>query len=99
MRDNKPAVKNENCVACGHCTAVCPNEAIDNRLSPLEKQPGINDTLKITEKQAAYFMRSRRSIRWFHDRPVAKEDLEDMLNMGRYAMSGANSQGVSYLVT
>lgn len=98
MENEKPVQVRDSCAACGHCTAVCPEEAIDNRLAPLAKQRPRNMALDFSQAQAMEFLRSRRSIRWFHDRPVEKDDMEKLLDMGRYAPSGANSQGVSYLV-
>ncbi len=43
-------------------------------------------------------IRSRRSTRAFADRPVAKEALERILEAGRYAPSGGNSQTTHFLV-
>ena len=28
-------IANTTCIACGHCVAVCPNAAIDNKKTPL----------------------------------------------------------------
>lgn len=98
MENERPVQVRDSCVACGHCTAVCPTEAINNRLAPASKQRPRNTVLDCSQAQVAELLRSRRSIRWFHERPVEKSDMAKLLDMSRYAPSAANSQGVSYLV-
>jgi heterodisulfide reductase subunit A-like polyferredoxin len=58
------------CNACGHCVAVCPHDALNHRYVPIEESPSIEKNLAITEAQAVQFLRSRRSIRRFKDKPV-----------------------------
>src|SRR3990170_3988930 len=43
-------------------------------------------------------IRSRRSIRNFKPDPVPDEDIEKILEAGRWAMSGANGQPWEYVV-
>ncbi|HSW39074.1 MAG TPA: nitroreductase family protein, partial [Acidobacteriota bacterium] len=50
------------------------------------------------EAQAVQFLRSRRSIRHFHDRPVEKEKIQKLIETARYAPTGGNSQSVEWLV-
>ena len=61
------------CLTCGHCIAVCPHGALRHSLIPLEECPAIDKALIINDEQAAQFLRSRRSIRFFKDKPVEKE--------------------------
>jgi len=88
----------EGCIACGHCVAVCPTAAIDNKLAPLENQRPRDKANDITSKQAEEFLRSRRSIRWFKDKAPSNEEIEKVLDIARYAPTGKNTQGISYLV-
>jgi nitroreductase/NAD-dependent dihydropyrimidine dehydrogenase PreA subunit len=86
------------CLECGHCMAICPHGAVSHERIPLEKSPLIQKELRINEAQAAQFMRSRRSIRHFLDKPVEKEKIRRLIEMARYAPTGGNSQMVEWLV-
>ena len=86
------------CIACGHCTAVCPTEALDNEKAPLGKQTFLEAYPVIAEKAAATFLRARRSIRRYKKEKVAREKLLQLLDIARFAPTGCNSQGVSYIV-
>ncbi len=89
---------NANCIACGHCTAICPNAAIDNKKSPLRDQIELKDFSKLSETQAEYFLRSRRSIRNYKTEPVSKEKLTKLIDVARLAPTATNSQGISFIV-
>ena len=86
------------CLRCGHCVAVCPHGALDHKDVPLDACPPIERALKLTPEQAIQFLRSRRSVRFFKDKPVEKETLERLIEMARYAPTGSNSQLVQYTV-
>ena len=43
-------------------------------------------------------MRERRSFRLFKDQPVSKDQLEKIIDAGRYAPTGSNRQDVNYIV-
>lgn len=88
----------QGCLVCGHCVAVCPNGALSHRLVPIEGCPEINRDLIINEEQAVQFLRSRRSIRLFKDKPVEREKIQRLIEIGRYAPTGGNSQPVEWLV-
>ncbi len=91
-------IENNHCIACGHCTAICPNTAIDNKKSPLEDQIDLKDFTKLNEKQAEYFLRSRRSIRNYKAEPVSREKLTKLIDIARLAPTASNSQGISFIV-
>ena len=42
-------------------------------------------------------LETRRTIRRFCDRPIAREDMEQLLNLARLAPSGANLQPLRYI--
>jgi nitroreductase/NAD-dependent dihydropyrimidine dehydrogenase PreA subunit len=82
----------EYCLACGHCVAVCPTEAFSlNWLSP-EKCLPVRKEISLTREQAEQFLRSRRSIRNFKDKPVERHKLEKLLEIACFAPSAKNSQ-------
>jgi nitroreductase/NAD-dependent dihydropyrimidine dehydrogenase PreA subunit len=86
------------CLDCGHCVAVCPHGALSHERIPIENSPPILDELRINEAQALQFLRSRRSIRHFLDKPVEPEKIRKIIEGARYAPTGGNSQMVEWLV-
>lgn len=98
MEDKKPALVGKRCIKCGHCEAICPTNALTNDILNHGNIKELSATPVLDVDKAELFLRSRRSIRCFKDRTVTKEETEKLVNIGRYAQTGSNSQGVSYLV-
>jgi nitroreductase/NAD-dependent dihydropyrimidine dehydrogenase PreA subunit len=88
----------EICIACGHCVAVCPTGALTLDQVPLDQCPEIKKELTIDEQQAVQFLRSRRSIRIYQDKPVEKQKIQRLIEIARYAPSGGNNQQVKWVV-
>ena len=88
----------ERCLLCGHCVAVCPHGALTHKHCPREECPPIDPKLALTEQQAEQFLRSRRSIRHYQDKPVEREKIQRLIEIARYAPTGSNSQLVHWLV-
>jgi nitroreductase/NAD-dependent dihydropyrimidine dehydrogenase PreA subunit len=86
------------CIGCGHCVASCPQGALDNIKNPLSEHLPIPTGFSLGSDIAAIFMRSRRSIRRYKTEPVPREVVLKLLDIARYAPSGHNSQGISYMV-
>jgi nitroreductase/NAD-dependent dihydropyrimidine dehydrogenase PreA subunit len=91
-------VDQEHCTLCGHCLAICPVEAIDHE--DLEKREFVDlpEDFKVSPDALSLFLRSRRSCRVFSEREVPREALERLIDIGRYAPSGHNSQNFEFLV-
>jgi nitroreductase/NAD-dependent dihydropyrimidine dehydrogenase PreA subunit len=100
VRDGKARVVGVDCLGCDHCAAVCPEGAIvvrhvapeAHRLATIPDaermvQPGSADAGALVS-----LMRSRRSCRNFHARPVPEALLRDLVLVGQSAPSGTNSQ-------
>lgn len=87
-----------DCMACGQCVAVCPTAAMDNWKTPLARQIAVNQSLCIDAEKAAQFLRSRRSVRCYQAQAVEQSKLEQLLDIARFAPTGGNAQGVSYIV-
>jgi nitroreductase/ferredoxin-like protein FixX len=98
MDDNGPKVAGQFCISCGHCVAICHCAALDNVKTPLANQVSLEKAPVIDEDTAAHFLRSRRSIREFQNKPVPREKIQQLLNIARFASTSGNSQGVSYHV-
>ena len=99
VQQNWPTtIDEEYCIACGHCVAVCPHAALDNIRAPLAQQTPLVGPLVIDKAQAGQFLRSRRSIRHFQEKTIDRQQMLQLLDIARFAPSGGNSQGISYLV-
>ena len=88
----------KTCIACGHCVAVCPTAAIDNRKSPLQEQKIIGEWRSPGKESVEGVLRFRRSIRAYKKEVVENEKIKELMNIARYAQTGGNSQGLSFLV-
>jgi nitroreductase/NAD-dependent dihydropyrimidine dehydrogenase PreA subunit len=86
------------CLFCGHCVTVCPEGALSHEGIPFELTSPIAEKLVIDEAQAVQFLRSRRSIRFFQDKPVEREKVRRLIEVARYAPTAGNSQTVEWLV-
>ncbi len=86
------------CIRCGHCVAVCPHGAFSHSAIPIEDCPPLPPSRALTPEQAEIFLRSRRSVRLYLDKPVESEKLKRLIEIARYAPTGGNSQQVKWLV-
>ncbi len=85
------------CLYCGHCKAVCPTDAPqfsegDEEFKPVPSKEEIPSPVPFFR-----FLRSRRSLRLYQDRPVEKEKLKMLIEAGRFAPTGSNRQACEYV--
>jgi len=88
----------DGCIACGQCVAICPQGAICHSEFPPTEIRTIQVEEMPTEEQVMTLLKTRRSIRAFRDKPLAKETIERIIDGARFAPSGHNSQSTEYLV-
>lgn len=88
----------ELCINCGHCVAVCPSGALALHTMRPEDCPEIRNELLIDLEQAEQFLRSRRSIRNYMDKPVERDKLNKLIQVAGYAPSAHNARPVHFLV-
>lgn len=94
-----PADDAENlCIQCGHCVAVCPHGALSLKAMTREQCPPIRKDWLLNPEQGEHFLRSRRSIRVYKDKPVDKETIAKLIGIAGFAPSGHNSQPVEWIV-
>lgn len=95
--DGARAVRPDGCWACGQCIAVCPTDAIDHDVFPLEDCPILEaDQLPSRETLTAAF-RFRRSARTFLPKPVPREIVRELVSLGRWAPTASNSQAFDWV--
>jgi len=86
------------CINCGHCVAVCPTDALTLSTMDPGSCPAIKKDLLPKEESMAELLRARRSVRKFKDQPVSRGILAELIDVGRYAPTGSNSQQVHWAV-
>ena len=88
----------QRCIRCGHCVAVCPTASLSHRDMPVAACPPVRPELRLSPEHCEHFLRARRSIRVYKNKPVERDQLARLIDMARYAPSGINSQGARWLV-
>lgn len=106
LEDGKAKVVGLHCMACAHCAAICPVDAVG--VGALDKEASIFATFKAQEAWMPYgspdmgelvhLMRSRRSCRQFQEKAVERAMLEDLVKIGASAPSGTNGQPWTFTV-
>jgi nitroreductase/NAD-dependent dihydropyrimidine dehydrogenase PreA subunit len=91
-------VDEEGCIACGQCVAICPQGAISHSDFPATTIQAIQFEQMPTSEQVITLLKTRRSIRAFRDKPLAKDTIETIIDGARFAPSGHNSQSTEFLV-
>jgi nitroreductase/ferredoxin len=103
LRDGSPVPEpvesaEDFCIRCGHCVAVCPHGAFAHAEIAVKDCAPVNKDLRLTVRHVEHFLRSRRSIRTYKEKPIEREKLQRLIEVARYAPSGSNSQRVQWLV-
>ena len=88
----------ERCIACGQCVAICRHGAISHSEFPATTIQAIPFEQMPTTEQVLTLLKTRRSIRAFRDKPLAKDTIERIIDGARFAPSGHNSQSTEFLV-
>ncbi|MGL4989600.1 MAG: nitroreductase family protein [Sarcina sp.] len=97
--NGKAHIKNETCISCGHCIAVCPKEAVSTDHYDMAEVKEYNkETFDINNENLLNFIKFRRSVRNFKKIDVENEKLEQIIEAGRFTQTGSNAQDVSYIV-
>jgi len=78
--------REENCILCGQCVAVCPTEAL--QMPRLPDEFGELTALPFGYDEFLDFLRRRRSVRVFKDRPVERDLIAKILEAAATAPMG-----------
>ncbi len=89
----KVSVDETHCIRCGHCIAICPQ----NVLAGPEPVTGINNNA-LDPDAVMDFLKQRRTVRQFLNQPVTDDITMSIIEAGRYAHTGRNRQGLSFII-
>ncbi len=98
LENGKANMYMNTCMECGHCYAICPKQAItmvgydETEVIPTDTNNRIDSDILLNA------IKSRRSIRQFHNKPVEKEKLEKIIEAGRFTPTGTNRQHNRYII-
>jgi nitroreductase/NAD-dependent dihydropyrimidine dehydrogenase PreA subunit len=88
----------EKCIRCGHCVAVCPTASLSHSDISAKQCAPVRKDLQLSADHCEHFLRARRSIRIYENKPVPRSDIARLIDIARYAPSGCNSQCAEWLV-
>ena len=92
------SVAEKVCINCGHCVSVCSHGALTQRTMGPDDCPAIRPEWQLDPEQAEHFLRTRRSIRQFQDKPVEKEKIQKLIEIARFAPNAHNYEPVQWVV-
>lgn len=100
LEDGKAvAVRADWCIGCGHCAALCPTGAISHpALAAADAPRPSRRRPAVAPEPLLLLLRERRSVRAYKDRPLDRPIVERILDAGRHAPTGSNSENVHYVV-
>lgn len=98
ISDMKAKTHKKGCIECGHCFAICPQNAVIMNNYDTNDCSDVVSMSEIDSNVLLQAMKSRRTIRQFKKDKVELEKVEKILEAGRYCPTAVNSQNVAYTV-
>lgn len=96
--DEKKAVVKEECFKCGHCVAICPTGAVSIPEYDMEDVEEYDtESFSLNPEQVLHAVKFRRSIRSYKEKKIEKDQLEQILQAGRYTATAKNTQGCTFV--
>lgn len=91
--NEKTAYVKTECIQCGHCVAVCPVGAVSIPEYDMEDVETYDEvSWKRDPEQVLRSIKARRSIRSYRPEKIKREELEKLLQAGRYTATAKNNQ-------
>ena len=81
-----------HCDKCFHCYAICPEHAI--QIAGVQEELVIGNP-KLDYHTLLHFLKQRRSIRKFNQKPVSDQFLNQLADAAKYSPTGGNAQEFS----
>lgn len=97
LKDEKAYIKKE-CFRCGHCVAICPAGAVAiPEYEMRDVEPYHAESFRLNPENVLHSIKFRRSIRSYKTDRVQKEELEKLLQAGRYTATAKNNQDCCFV--
>jgi nitroreductase/Pyruvate/2-oxoacid:ferredoxin oxidoreductase delta subunit len=93
--------ESSGCILCGHCIAVCPEDAIlheDMKDEVLNYKEGEDPSQLISYNAFHQFLRGKRSVRQYKQKNVPDGVIQKVIDSMRYAPTGANMRMVKCVI-
>jgi len=99
-KEGFPYVPSENeglCNFCGHCSAICPVDAVVSPGQNGERAAPIPPGSPVDFAAARRFMLSCRSIRRYKETAIPREEVLELMDVARRAPTASNLQAVRWM--
>ena len=97
IENGKAFAKGASCIKCGHCEAICPNNAV--KLTGYEDEvEEFSEQTRLNPEELLKAIKTRRTIRQFTEEKIPQNVIDLIIEAGRLAPTGTNSQGTSYII-
>lgn len=98
IKEKKAEVK-ADCIKCGHCVAVCPVNAVSIPEYDMDEVAEYHEEcFRLNPRNVLNAIKFRRSIRSYQPKQVTQEDLELLVQAGRYTATAVNNQGNFFVI-
>ncbi len=99
MEANIPAIKEELaqfCIGCMHCVAICSEDSVS--ILGYDSQAGmeLSGRESVDSMELERLIKSRRSVRNYHDENVEKIVIDKLIEVASHAPSGHNDRQLLY---
>lgn len=97
IQDKKAQILTD-CLQCGHCVAVCPKGAVSiPEYDMADVEAYDPESFRLKPDQVLHAIKFRRSIRCYKPQKLSREDMELLVQAGRYTATAKNCQGNSFI--
>ena len=97
IENNKAVIKNQSCIKCAHCEAICPKAAVT--ITGFDEAPiELGEQPKVEPDELLMAIKARRSIRKFKDTKVPDAVIQQIIEAGRFSPTAKNAQDIMYVV-
>lgn len=102
IREGKAEIDVSGCIKCGHCIAVCPQDAVSlGSIENMQWDSGGSGPKRGSAPDPEVFLnflKFRRSIRQYKKHEIEPEKMEAIIEAGRYSPTAGNRQKNRFII-